>query len=254
MHTPYGATEALPVASISSTEVLSETANATEQGAGVCVGKRFEGIDWRVIRISDGPIPTLADAEELPRGQIGELIVRGPVVTTEYVTRVEANATAKIHDIDASALGVRPPTCSFWHRMGDVGYLDGQDRFWFCGRMSQRVRVNDGRGSQPRTLFTIPCEAIFNRHPDVFRSALVGIEESQNSRGAIVIEPRVGRMPRGKEARQRFVGQLRELGQSSDNTTEIQEILIRKSLPVDVRHNVKINREQLALWAARKLR
>src|SRR5205823_6338590 len=77
MHTPYGATEALPVASISSTDVLSETAKAAEQGAGVCVGTRFGGIDWRVIRIHDRPIPTLADAEELPRGQLGELIVRG---------------------------------------------------------------------------------------------------------------------------------------------------------------------------------
>jgi olefin beta-lactone synthetase len=259
MHTPYGATEALPVASISSSEVLAETAKATEQGAGVCVGGRFEGIDWRVIRINDGPIPTLADAEEMQRGDIGELIVRGPVVTTEYLTRVEANATAKIHDTDASPMGAafdrsQPRKCSFWHRMGDVGYLDGQDRFWFCGRMSQRVTVNDGPGSPKRTLFTIPCEAIFNRHPDVFRSALVGIGELQHRGAAIVVEPRPGRMPRGKEARQRFVEQLRELGQSSDKTAEIQEILIHKSLPVDVRHNVKINREQLAVWATKRLR
>ncbi len=63
-------------------------------------------------------------------GQIGELIVRGPVVTTEYVTRTDANAMAKIRDDERGG---------FWHRMGDVGYFDQQDRFWFCGRMSQRV-------------------------------------------------------------------------------------------------------------------
>jgi acyl-CoA synthetase (AMP-forming)/AMP-acid ligase II len=259
MHTPYGATEALPVASIGSNEVLSETVKATEQGAGVCVGRRFEGIDWRVIRINDGPIPTLADAEELPRGQIGELIVRGPVVTTEYATRVEANARAKIHDTGTQPLAApfgrpQPPTRSFWHRMGDVGYLDDQDRFWFCGRMSQRVAIDSAGGSQERTLFTIPCEAIFNRHPDVFRSALVGIGGAGNRRAAIVVEPRPGQMPRGKKTRHQFVTQLRQLGQTADHTKEIQEVLIRKSLPVDVRHNVKINREQLAVWAARKLR
>ncbi|MCA9189439.1 MAG: AMP-binding protein, partial [Planctomycetales bacterium] len=109
--TPYGATESLPVASISARQVLSETAEKSATGAGTCVGTRFERIQWKVIRISDHPIATLADAEPLSRGQIGELIVRGPVVTTEYVTRTESNAWSKISDGD-----------SFWHRMGDVGY------------------------------------------------------------------------------------------------------------------------------------
>ena len=145
VHTPYGATEALPVASNTASIVLGETINQTNAGAGVCVGRRFSGIDWHVIPITDGPIATLADVNELPVGQIGELIVRGPVVTTEYVTRTDANAMAKIPDGE-----------SFWHRMGDVGYLDAQDRFWFCGRMAHRVTTAAG------VMFTIPCEAIFN--------------------------------------------------------------------------------------------
>jgi acyl-CoA synthetase (AMP-forming)/AMP-acid ligase II len=259
MHTPYGATEALPVASISSTEVLSETAKATEQGSGVCVGTRFGGIEWRVIRIHDGPMSTLADAEELPRCQIGELIVRGPVVTTEYVTRVEANAMAKIYDTSTNPLGApfgrpQPPKRDFWHRMGDLGYLDGHDRFWFCGRMSQRVTVDSGDTSQKQTLFTIPCEAIFNGHPDTFRSALVAIGRPGSRRPAIVVEPLPGRMPRGRNGRKQMIDELRELGQAAEHTKAIEEILICKSLPVDVRHNVKINREQLSAWATRKLR
>jgi acyl-CoA synthetase (AMP-forming)/AMP-acid ligase II len=262
MHAPYGATEALPVASISSTEVLSETAKATEQGAGVCVGTRFGGIEWRVIGIHDGPIPVLAEAEEMPRGQIGELIVRGPVVTTEYVTCVEANAMAKIYDADASSLGAlparrdrpQPPNCGFWHRMGDVGYLDEQDRFWFCGRMSQRVVVDATSSAAERTLFTIPCEAIFNRHPDVFRSALVSAGRRGKRSAAVVIEPLSGRMPRGKTERARLINELRAVGQTAEHTKLIREVLICKSLPVDVRHNVKINREQLAAWAVKKLR
>jgi acyl-CoA synthetase (AMP-forming)/AMP-acid ligase II len=241
MHTPYGATEALPVASTSSSAVLGETFKRTQQGAGVCVGKKFDGIDWRVVRIKDGAIRTIAEAEELERGKIGELIVRGPVVTTEYVTRPEANALAKIQDVD-----------SFWHRMGDVGYLDEHDRFWFCGRMSQRVTVR--KAAATSTMFTIPCEAILNRHPDVFRSALVGMGPRGDQQSAIVVEPQPGRMPRGKKQRDKMMAELRTLTHTADHTAQIDQILIRKSLPVDVRHNVKINREQLAVWAAKKLR
>ena len=79
-------------------------------------------------------------------------------MTREYVTRTEANALAKIAD------GPR-----VWHRMGDVGYLDEQGRFWFCGRMAHRVQTAAG------PMFTIPCEAIFNQHPAIYRSALVGV-------------------------------------------------------------------------------
>ena len=46
-------------------------------GGGTCVGRKFPGIEWKVIRIVDGPIASLADADELPHGEIGELIVRG---------------------------------------------------------------------------------------------------------------------------------------------------------------------------------
>jgi acyl-CoA synthetase (AMP-forming)/AMP-acid ligase II len=244
MHTPYGATEALPVASNSAAAVLGETFKRTEQGAGVCVGRRFGGIQWRIIRISDGPIHTLADAEEVPRGQIGELIVRGPVVTTEYVSRTEANTLAKIHDDDS---GER------WHRMGDVGYFDEHDRFWFCGRMSQRV-ISGARLNGLTTMFTIPCEAIFNRHPDVFRSALVGIGPRGRQRPVIVVEPQPGCMPHGNRWREKLIAELRALARTADHTAAIDDFFVRKSLPVDVRHNVKINREQLAHWAARKMR
>jgi acyl-CoA synthetase (AMP-forming)/AMP-acid ligase II len=246
MHTPYGATESLPVASITATEVLGETARQTEQGLGVCVGNRFPGIQWKVIGISDWPIEHLGDAKELPRGEIGELIVRGAVVTAEYVSRPEANAKAKIRDRGESLNG--DADCgSFWHRMGDVGYLDAHDRFWFCGRMSQRVTAAKG------PMFTIPCEAVFNRHPHVFRSALVGIGRPGSQRPAIVVEPHADCMPGGKLQREQLIAELLRIGESEEHTAQIKDILLLKSLPVDVRHNVKINREQLAVWAARQL-
>ena len=235
VHTPYGATEALPVASIAASEVLAETAAKSAAGAGTCVGRHFPGIDWKVIRITDGPLATLERAEELPSGEIGELIVRGPVVTTEYVTRTECNALHKIRDGQ-----------SFWHRMGDVGYLE-HERFWFCGRKSHRVITPRG------TLFTIPCEAIFNQHSRVYRSALVGVGGPGQQRPVIIVEPWPEKRPRSKSDAAQLIGELRELGQQHAHTAEIGDFMIRNALPVDIRHNAKIFREQLAIWAARQL-
>ncbi len=234
--TPYGATEALPVASISAREVLEETAALTSKGAGTCVGRRFPGIEWKVIRAVDGPLATLRDVEELPLGEIGELIVTGEVVTREYVTRIECNALAKITDGDR-----------VWHRMGDLGYVDGADRFWFCGRLAHRVLTSRG------PLHTIPCEAIFNGHSDVYRSALVGIGPRGAQRPAIVVEPWPGKLPRNAAQRTRFTEQLKELGSAHALTRDIADFLFLASLPVDIRHNAKIFREQLAVWAEKQL-
>lgn len=236
VHTPYGATEALPVASIAAAEVLAETQPLTEQGRGVCVGRKFPGIEWKVVRIVPGPIPVLADADELPSGQIGELIVRGEVVTREYVNRPEANAGGKIRESDA-----------IWHRMGDAGYLDAIDRFWFCGRVAHRVTTAAG------PMFTIPCEAIFNVHPRVFRSALVGVGPAAGERPVIVVEPEPGQFPKGRAARLQFEAELRELAQGNPLTAGIEDFLFHSSFPVDIRHNSKIFRERLAVWARRRL-
>jgi acyl-CoA synthetase (AMP-forming)/AMP-acid ligase II len=245
VHTPYGATEALPVASIAASEVLAETAELSRQGKGTCVGRRFPGIEWKVIRITDGPIATIDEAEILPYGEIGELIVQGPVVTTEYVTRSDCNPLHKIRDANGS----------FWHRMGDVGYLEreagvspaSRDRFWFCGRKSHRVITSRG------TLFTIPCEAIFNRHETIYRSALVGIGPSGQQRPVIIAEPWPEHWPRSRAAQDQLIDELRSLAREFPHTTAIDTIFLMDSLPVDIRHNAKIFREKLAVWAARRL-
>jgi acyl-CoA synthetase (AMP-forming)/AMP-acid ligase II len=264
VHTPYGATEALPVASIAASEVLAETAAKSALGAGTCVGRRFPGIEWRVIRITDEPILSLDEAELLPTGQIGELIVRGPVVTTEYVTRTDLNPLHKIRD-----------GSTFWHRMGDVGWMEkvGQasslpcaagencrkdacptsDRFWFCGRKSHRVLTNAG------TLFTIPCEAIFNQHPSVYRSALVGVGPRGpgsigNQRPVIIVEPWPEKRPASRAEERKLLAELAALAQQHEHTAGIRDFFCRDELPVDIRHNAKIFREKLAVWAARKLR
>jgi acyl-CoA synthetase (AMP-forming)/AMP-acid ligase II len=166
---------------------------------------------------------------------IGELLVTGRQVTKEYVNRPEANAAAKIRDHEGNV----------WHRMGDVGYLDEQDRFWFCGRKAHRVVTAE------RTYFSIPCEAIFNRHPKVYRSALANSPQSptrKQGKPRMFIEPLPEHFPKNRAECEQLLGELRELGQSSPLTESITEIRLLRSFPVDVRHNVKINRELLATY------
>jgi acyl-CoA synthetase (AMP-forming)/AMP-acid ligase II len=234
VHTPYGATEALPVASISASEVLGETQARTDRGAGVCVGRKFPQIEWRIIRVTDAPIDHIDRAEPLPQGEIGELIVRGPQVTRAYATRAEWNARAKI--IEGH---------TFWHRMGDVGYFDEQGRFWFCGRKAHRVATEHG------AMFTVPCEAIINTHPAVFRSALVGGGPPGRQTPVIVAEPHAENWPRDAAARRRLLAELRDLAAQYPTTAPIRHFLLRRALPVDIRHNAKIFREKLAPWAAK---
>jgi olefin beta-lactone synthetase len=233
--TPYGATEALPVASISATTVLGETAARTAQGQGVCVGNHFCGIEWRVIEITDEPLAEIGRTREIPRGEIGELMVRGRVVTKNYFENEKADSLAKVRDGD-----------SVWHRMGDVGWLDEADRFWFCGRKSQRVLAAGG------TLFTIPCEAIINNHPAIYRSALVGVGEAGRQIPAIVAEPWPEHWPVSRRKRSALVGELAEMARANSLTASVRHIFLKRQLPVDIRHNSKIFREQLREWAARQ--
>ncbi|MCL2349818.1 MAG: fatty acid CoA ligase family protein, partial [Planctomycetaceae bacterium] len=233
--TPYGATESLPVSSMEASEILGETAAKTNIGAGICVGRRFSRIEWRIIRITDDPIARLEDAETLSCGEIGEIAVTGPQVTQKYVTRMEANAFSKMTDAQER----------IWHRIGDVGYLDEQDRFWFCGRKAHRVETANG------PMFTIPCEAIFNMHPNVHRTALVGVGALGCQTPVLFVEPKQGFFPEMQKTRQSFVDELRVLGKANPLAESIETFRFMKSFPVDVRHNAKINRELLAKHAAR---
>src|SRR5437867_2276124 len=234
-HTPYGATEALPVSSITARDVLRDTAAKTRAGKGTCVGKLFPRITLRVIRITDEALPAWDDRLVLPHGQIGELVVKGPVVTREYFRRERDSALAKIKDGDA-----------WWHRMGDVGYLDEQGRVWYCGRKGDRVQTTSG------TLFTDPCEAIFNQHQDVCRSGLVGVGSVGHQRPVIVIEPQPGRFPATADEVTRFRDELLQLGAASPVTAASTTVLFHRAFPVDVRHNVKISRDKLVACASRQ--
>jgi acyl-CoA synthetase (AMP-forming)/AMP-acid ligase II len=243
MHTPYGATECLPVSTIEASEVLAETAAKTDEGAGVCVGHKFDSVDWRVIRITDEPIAIIDDAEELSLGEIGELIVCGPQASPTYVTRPEANAYSKISDSNKQS-EIRNPKSEIgpWHRMGDVGYLDAEGRFWYCGRKAHRVETDDG------TLFTECAEGIFKSSFKGLRSALVGVGPRGRQTPVLVVERDLKRLTKIRQQ------QILDFARSQPSTRLIKTILFHPKLPVDVRHNAKIIREQLATWAERQLR
>ncbi len=232
--TPYGATESLPVACISASEVLNETAEKSATGAGTCVGKNFPDMKWNLIPISDDPIPTIKETSFLPQGEIGELIVQGAVVTDEYLTRPDANADHKVIDGDG-----------FWHRMGDVGYFDTEGRFWFCGRKSHRLSTANG------PMFTVPCESIINSHPSIYRSALVGGGKQGQQVPVIFVELWPEKTPQDERGSRVLIEELRSLAEKYRQTDSIKHFEIYEKLPVDIRHNSKIFREKMRPLADR---
>jgi olefin beta-lactone synthetase len=233
IHTGYGATEAMPVSSCGSGEILSETAALTEQGFGACVGHPIHSVDVRIIKISDSALETWSDDLLVPDGEIGEITVRGDIVTRGYFDRPMDDHLSKI----------REGGCC-WHRMGDLGWRDKKGRIWFCGRKGHRVVTAHG------TLFTIPCEAIFNQHPAVFRSALVGIGRAPAQRPVMCIELEPDHR---RDDKRELIKEFLEIASGNVLTEKIYSILFHPGFPVDIRHNAKIFREKLAVWAARKL-
>ena len=287
--TPYGATESLPVAVIGSREVLDETRAKTAQGAGTCVGRPVPGVQVSIIRITDEPIPEWSDSLLLPCGEIGEIIVQGPQVTREYFNRPDLTALAKIRmppvgrallpvvgdasrgqapliacgepggvsprtlPSDAQIRGLTPPgspdsvslIAEIAHRMGDLGYFDEHGRLWFCGRKSHRVVTPD------RTYFTEPVEGIFNAHPQVFRTALVGVVQSGVMQPVLCVELEAQAR---RESQAKLMEELFALGANFATSRPVLTILFHEAFPVDIRHNSKIFREKLAVWAKKQLR
>lgn len=237
--TPYGATEALPVANIGSDEILNETRYATEQGKGVCVGRTAPGVTVHVIRISDDPIPTWNDSLCLPPGVVGEFVVRGPVVTKRYFKRDAATKLAKILD---------ERTGEMLHRMGDVGYVDAQGRLWFCGRKSHRVETPHG------TYFTDMVEPVFNANVEYHRTALVGVSRKGKNHPVVCVERQGEGEVKWRWMWTGVVSRMREVANRFDHTRKLTTFLFHPDpFPVDVRHNSKIFREKLAAWADKQL-
>ncbi|TKS53297.1 peptide synthase [Luteimonas yindakuii] len=235
--TPYGATECLPVAVIEGRELIA-LRTRTEAGAGTCVGRAVAPNEVRIIRTRDDAIADWAQAEMLPAGEVGEITVAGPTVTDTYWNRDAQTRLAKIAETLADG------TTRIVHRMGDLGWVDEDGRLWFCGRKSHRVETADG------PLYTEQVEPVFNIHPQVARTALVGVGGPGAQLPVVCVELRGSA---DAAARNRIAAELRAIGQRQPHTARIGLFLFHPGFPVDIRHNAKIGREKLAAWATQRL-
>jgi len=227
--TPYGATESMPVTLVGSSHILQNTTEKTANGYGICIGKAVRGMEISIIKISDEEIPLWSEDLNLQPGEIGEIAVKGLNVTKRYFNREASTRLAKIQDGN-----------QIRHRMGDLGYFDSDGNLWFCGRKAHRVNVGE------KELYSVQCEPIFNKHPDVYRTALVGVE----GKAVLCVETE-------KSAKtintKKLKKELLELAAAHSLTGSIKTILFHPGFPVDIRHNAKIIREELAIWAKHEL-
>ncbi|KGJ89851.1 olefin beta-lactone synthetase [Colwellia psychrerythraea] len=233
--TSYGATESLPLTKIASVDLLS-TSQKTDNGGGICVGAAINGVEISIIAITEDVIDTWHEGLSLPINTIGEIVVKGDMVSHQYYQRDAATAQAKI----AQGNQVR-------HRMGDLGYLDEYGLLWMCGRKAHRVET------EKSVLFSIPCERIFNTHRLVKRTALVGVKINHKNVPLLCIELTDTAKIDKNFDESRLFSALKVIALAHKQTTTISHFLIHEQFPVDIRHNAKIFREKLAVWAQQEL-
>lgn len=218
----YGSTEAEPVAHLTAEERLEAANPDRPLSPGFCAGPPVAGVRAKIVRIHDGPIE-LGSAGwadwELPAGGIGELVVTGEHVCRDYYRNPRAVRENKIVDGEA-----------VWHRMGDTGSFDQEGRFWLAGRVHSTIRRAGGL-VHPQLVE----QAASGEDPRVRRAAVVGLPDAEmGERVVLVVET-------GEEG---FEGEIAERLRSAGLT--VDEIrLISDPLPVDPRHNSKIDYPRL---------
>lgn len=229
IYTPYGATEALPLCCIDQQELL-QTADESGKGNGICIGPPVAGIEIRIAQINCPP--TMKNL--VSDGVAAEIWASGPVVSRGYLNDPEADRFHKYCDDQGN----------HWHRTGDLGSFDNQGRVWFRGRLSQMVTTEDG------DLHTVAIERVFDVHPTVRRTALVGVGPAGSQLPILCIEPRDDQ-PLDKPG---LIAELRTIGAAVSGADRIERFCFPGPFPVDIRHNAKIDRKRLGPIAARSLR
>lgn len=232
----YGATESLPISKIASSD-LFKTETITDTGGGICVGLPVENTIIKIIKIDEEPIKKWSNTLSLAPYEIGEIVVSGPQVSQQYYGRDNATLASKINDGD-----------TIRHRMGDIGYLDEHGKLWMCGRKAHRVEaIFQGK---LKTYFSICCERILNTHPAVKRSALVEVQLGGLTTPIICIEL----LEKQTESSLKLFNELRFSADKYEDTRGIKHFLVHDGFPMDIRHNAKIYREKLALWAQSEIK
>jgi len=218
----YGSTEAEPVAHLTAEERLGAVNDLRPKTPGYCVGHPSERVRTKLIRIHDGPVD---QPEELPPGEIGELTVTGDHVCRDYYRNPQAVRDNKITDPDGTV----------WHRMGDTGSFDTAGRFWIAGRVHSTIHRRGGL-VHPQ----LAEQAARGDDERIRRIAAVGLPDPAGEERAVVV---VETAEAGEEMKEDIRERLAAVG------IEIDEIVLtREPLPVDPRHNSKIDYGRVRGW------
>jgi acyl-CoA synthetase (AMP-forming)/AMP-acid ligase II len=214
----YGSTEAEPVAHLTAEELLAATNPDRPLAPGYCAGAPIGRLRAKVVRIHPEPIDLGADGWapwELPAGEIGELVVAGEHVCRDYYRNPEAVKENKIRDGD-----------DVWHRMGDTGSFDAAGRFWLAGRVHSTIH-RSGALVHPQLVE----QAAKGDDPRLRRVAAVGMPDPElGERVVLAVETDATGIAEEIRARVAAAGLV---------VDQIQ--LTREPLPVDPRHNSKID-------------
>lgn len=209
----YGSTEAEPIAHVTYCNMRADDTQAMLQGQGLLAGQAAPEINVRILPEQWGhalPEYTRAtfDAACLAANAPGEIVVSGGHVLPGYVRGIGDEET-KFRVDDTT-----------WHRTGDMGYLDREGRLWLLGRCA--ARIADQRG----TLYPFAVECAVSAQPGVRRAAVV----SWRGQRVLVLEfDRSGPVPDLAAIRQ------------SVAWAKLDAVRVYDSLPVDKRHNAKID-------------
>ncbi|WP_428240300.1 AMP-binding protein [Gynuella sp.] len=210
----YGSTEAEPMAEIDWQQISDDDLKAMRQGQGLLTGHPVEAITLRVIKDrfgqTIGPFTaTELEQQQLAAGVIGEIVVSGDHVLPGYLHGEGDNDTK--FDVEGQ----------HWHRTGDAGFFDTRGRLWLVGR--SHARIEDSKGILYP--FTVECAAHF--FPQVRRSAMMAWQGKR----ILLIEADAA-------------VDLVSLNQALD-WAQLDDIRRVRSIPVDRRHNAKIDYTRL---------
>jgi len=211
----YGSTEAEPIAHATAHEIGEDDLTAMREGRGLIAGAVVNEIDLRVITDRWGePRGELSEAafaaESLPAGQLGEIVVAGDHVLPGYLGGIGDEETK------FKVAG------RVWHRTGDAGLLDDRGRLWLAGRCA--ARIDDDRGR----LYPFGVECVAMTFPAVRRAAMVAL----NGRRVLVVET---------ESNEQLAVEL----VAAVAWAQVDDVRFMDALPVDKRHNAKIDYPEL---------
>ncbi len=233
VHALYCTGDAAPITWIDNKEIHEDTKELSEKGFGNCIGRPVVKNNVNLIKITDDPIEQWSEDLVVSRGDTGEIVVKLGLVSDNECSIPEQNTLDKIHEAD-----------NVWLRTGDLGWMDKGDRIWYCGKKHQRIIT------QNATLFTIPCETIFNTHKSVSQSTIVGVGPIGGKKPVICVELEKENMLSKEEIEE----ELLALAKKYIITKHIDTVLFPISMPMHNEHSLDPVREKLTAWAEKQLK